>query len=105
MNMKNLEKKAKIDEIANLSQENDINQSRKINKQRLNVFIDWFEEGAASTINFLVARLKLIKSIIDSGNSVTIEENPILILRSNEDLKKWIKKRFDESLIEDVYES
>jgi hypothetical protein len=103
--MNNFEKKIKEDELINLKEENEILLNRLIDKDYLKTFIYWFDYESASTINFLIRKLKLIKSIINSGNSVTIEENPILILKSHDDLKKWIKERFDESLIEDVYES
>ncbi|HEX8577039.1 MAG TPA: hypothetical protein VF677_12165 [Flavobacterium sp.] len=102
--MDSLDKKFKSDEIANLNQENEIIRSRTIDKDRLNILIDWFEYGAASTFNFLIGRLRLIKSIIDTGNPVKIYEDPVLILSTQEDLKNWIKSRFDESLIEDVFE-
>ncbi|WP_395043867.1 hypothetical protein [Flavobacterium sp.] len=101
--MGNFEKRIKLIEERNIQQENEIINSKTINKERLKVFVDWFEDCSASTINFLVGRLQIIKSIIESGNHVTIEEEPVLILSTQDDLKKWIKGRFDESLIEDVY--
>jgi len=101
--MNSFEKRIEEAKLNNIIQENEIINTKTINKERLNIFIDWFEEGSASTVGFLIRKLKLIKSIIDSGSSVTIEEEPVLILNTQEDLKNWIKKRFDESLIEDVY--
>lgn len=101
--MNSFEKRIETAKLNNIIQENEIISSKAINKERLKVFIDWFNYGAASTIGFLVRKLKLIKSIIDTGSSVTIEEEPVLILKTQEDLKNWIKNRFDESLIEDVY--
>lgn len=101
--MNSFEKRIEEAKLNNIIQENEIINTKTINKERLNIFIDWFEEGSASTVGFLIRKLKLIKSIIDSGSSVTIEEEPFLILNTQEDLKNWIKKRFDESLIEDVY--
>ncbi|HEX8577040.1 MAG TPA: hypothetical protein VF677_12170 [Flavobacterium sp.] len=77
---------------------------KKIDKEILNKFIGMFDYGAASTLNWLIAKLKIIKSIINEKSSVTIEEDPVLILSTQEDLKNWIKGRFDESLIEDVFE-
>lgn len=101
--MNSFEKRIEEAKLNNIIQENEIINTKIINKERLNIFIDWFEEGSASTVGFLIRKLKLIKSIIDSGSSVTIEEEPVLILNTQDDLKNWIKKRFDESLIEDVY--
>jgi hypothetical protein len=101
--MNSFEKRIEEAKLNNIIQENEIINTKTINKERLKVFIDWFDYGAASTFNFLIGRLQLIKSIIDNGSSVTIEEEPILILKTQEDLKNWIKNRFDESLIEDVY--
>lgn len=101
--MKNLNKMLEQDKIENLKIENLIKDEKKISANYLNVYIDWFEDCSASTIGFLVRKLKLIKSIIEEGNPVTIEEEPVLILNTQEDLKNWIKNRFDESLLEDVY--
>lgn len=101
--MNSFEKRIDDAKLNNIIQENEIISSKNINKEKLNVFIDWFEEGSASTVGFLIRKLKLIKSIIQNGNSVTIEQQPVLILNTQEDLKNWIKKTFDESLIEDVY--
>lgn len=101
--MNSFEKRVETAKLNNIIQENEIINSKTINKERLKVFIDWFNYGAASTIGFLIRKLKLIKSIIEDGNPVTIEEEPVLVLNTQEDLKNWIKERFDESLIEDVY--
>ncbi|MFN3772628.1 hypothetical protein [Cloacibacterium normanense] len=101
--MNSFEKRIEDAKLNNIIQENEIISSKNIDKKKLNVFIDWFEEGSASTVGFLIRKLKLIKSIIQNGNSVTIEQQPVLILNTQEDLKNWIKNRFDERLIEDVY--
>jgi hypothetical protein len=101
--MNNFEKKITEDKLINLVEENDILLNKIINKDYLKAFNYWFDYGAASTVGFLIRKLKLIKSILDNGSSITIEEDPILILNTQEDLKNWIKNRFDESLIEDVY--
>lgn len=99
--------KRKIEENRDWNENFDLNlyNTRKLNKKDLNEFIGMFDYGAASTTNWLVSKLKLIKSIIDKGNSVTIEEEPVIILKNQDDLKNWIKSRFDEILIEDVYEN
>lgn len=101
--MKDLDKK--IEENRDWNADFDLNlyNTRRLNKQDLSEFIGMFDYGAASTINWLISKLKVIKSIIDKGNSVTIEEEPVIILKNQDDLKNWIKSRFDEILIEDVY--
>ena len=101
--MNNFEKKIKEDKLINLAEENDILLNKIIDKDYLKAFNYWFDYGAASTVGFLIRKLSIIKSILETGNSVTIEEQPVLILNTQADLKNWIKNRFDESLIEDVY--
>ena len=101
--MNNFEKKIKEDKLINLAEENDILLNKIIDKYYLKAFNYWFDYGAASTVGFLIRKLSIIKSILETGNSVTIEEQPVLILNTQADLKNWIKNRFDESLIEDVY--
>lgn len=101
--MSNLNNKIKENKIWNESFNLNLYSQKKIDKNILNEFIGMFDYGAASTINWLVSKLKILKSIIDTGSSVTIEEEPVLILNTQEDLKNWIKNRFDENLIDDVY--
>lgn len=101
--MDSFEKKIEEAKLANLKEEKEIILTRKIDKDSVRAFNYWFDYGAASTIGFLIRRLKLIKSIIEDGNSVTIEEEPVIILKNQGDFKNWIKSRFDEILIEDVY--
>jgi hypothetical protein len=101
--MKDIKKIADQDRVINLAEENQILQSKKINQDDINAFDEWFDYGAASTIGFLIRRLKLIKQMLDENNQVTIEDNPILVLSTHEDLKNWIRLKFDEALIEKVY--
>lgn len=101
--MSNLNNKIKENNIWNENFNMNLYSQKKIDKNALTEFFGMFDYGAASTINWLVSKLKILKSIIDTGNSVTIEEDPVLILNTQEDLKNWIKTRFDESLVEDVY--
>lgn len=101
--MENFEKKIEENKAWNNNFNISLFSNRKIDKENLDEFIGMFDYGAASTINWLVSKLKILKAIIDGGNEVTIEEDTVLILKTNDDLKNWIKNRFDESLIEDVF--
>lgn len=103
--MKDIKKTADQDRSINFAEENQILQSKKINQDDLNAFNEWFDYGAASTVGFLIRRLKLIKQILDENNEVIIEENPKLVLSTHDDLKEWIKLKFDVALIEKVYSS
>ena len=47
-----------------------------------------FDYGAVFTINWLISKLKILKSIIENGNPVTMEEDSVLLLNIQEDLKK-----------------
>lgn len=101
--MKDIKRTADQDRESNLAEENQILLSKKINQDDINAFDEWFDYGAASTIGFLIRRLKLLKQILDENNKVIIEENPILVLSTHDDLKEWIKLKFDIALIEKVY--
>ncbi|WP_298118381.1 hypothetical protein [Flavobacterium sp.] len=76
-----------------------------IDKKSLSEFTDMFEYGNASTVNWLISKLKIIKSIIDNGHFVSIEGDDIITLKTHEDLKIWISKLFDEVSIEEVYKT
>ena len=70
--MNNFEKKIKEDKLINLAEENDILLNKIIDKDYLKAFNYWFDYGAASTVGFLIRKLSIIKSILETGNSVTI---------------------------------
>lgn len=101
--MENLNNKIKENEIWNQDFKTNFLLCKKINSSVLVEFNGMYEYGAASTINWLISKLKLIRFVLDKQEEVTIEEDPIIILKTHDDLKNWIAIRFDESIIEDVY--
>jgi hypothetical protein len=98
-------KKLMIDsETINKEEENNLGTTKIVNSDYLKSFVNAYNYDAASTINWLVSKLKLIKSIIENGHPVTIQESSIKVLNTLDDLKVWIKNTFDQDIVNDVFE-
>lgn len=89
--------------IINKEEESNLKTTKAVNSDYLKSFVNAYNYDAASTINWLVSKLKLIKSIIEDGHPVTIQENPKKVLSTLDDLKVWIKITFDQDLVNHVF--
>jgi hypothetical protein len=67
--MSNLDNKIKENKLWNENFNLNLYNQKKIDESTLNEFIGMFDYGAASTINWLISKLKILKSIIDTGSS------------------------------------
>jgi hypothetical protein len=63
----------------------------KIAPDTLQRFFSAYDYGAASSISWLIVKLKLAQSSL-INKSITIEADPPFILQNEDDLKHWISQ-------------
>lgn len=78
--------------------------TKTVTPEILTEFDAMYDNDAASTANWLKAKLRVIKGIIDEGESVNIQENPVIILHTFQDLKYWITKRYPQLSMINIFE-
>lgn len=78
--------------------------TKKISKEMLVNMHYAKEYDAASTVQWLIQRLKLVKSLIMNNESVVVEAEPEIHLYALKDFEIWVRNSFDDFVADKVIE-
>ena len=72
----------------------------KVSRKVFDKFIEAYEYDAASTINWLISKLKILIEELESGRTIYIKYPENKLINSFSELIEWLSSHFDEFLLE-----
>ncbi len=65
-----------------------------VDDDMLKTLIHSYEYDSASTVNWLVERLILLKKVLLENKEIQIRSNHAIVIKTQEDLEVWISEKF-----------